>query len=87
VEVRTAAGAVLAVDARLALNGAPASVTLGRERPAPVVGWSGPWPVEERWWAAGEADRVVRFQFALADGRALLVALRDGRWTVEAHYD
>jgi hypothetical protein len=30
---------------------------------------------------------VVRFQFALADGRALLVALRDGRWTVEAHYD
>jgi protein ImuB len=87
VEVRTAAGVALAVDARLTLNGAPASVRIGREPPARVVGWAGPWPAEERWWAAAEADRAVRFQIGLADGRALLVALRDGRWTVEAHYD
>jgi protein ImuB len=86
-EVRTVAGAAVTVDARLALNGPPATVRLGREPPVEVTGWAGPWPVEERWWAPGEADRIVRFQLSLADGRALLMAVRDGRWSVEAFYD
>ena len=71
---------LLTVDARLALNGAPATVVLGREAPVEITGWAGPWPVEERWWAPDEATRLVRFQLALADGRALLVACGDGRW-------
>jgi protein ImuB len=87
VVVHTANGAPLAVDARLALNGPPATVAIGREPPVEVTGWAGPWPAEERWWAPAEADRTVRFQLALADGRAVLVALRAGRWGMEASYD
>jgi protein ImuB len=85
--VRTADGEVLTVDERLAMNGAPASAAIGREPPVAVSGWAGPWPVEERWWAPDEATRLVRFQVALADGRVLLAACADGRWTVEASYD
>jgi protein ImuB len=87
VAVRTADGESLLVDARLAMTGAPATVTFEREPPVPVTGWAGPWPAEERWWAPEDADRVVRLQLGLADGRALLVALRDGQWRMEANYD
>jgi protein ImuB len=52
-----------------------------------VVDWAGPWPVDERWWAPAEAYRAARFQLVLDDGRAVLVALAKGRWTVEALYD
>jgi protein ImuB len=87
VAVRTADGEPLSIDARLAMTGAPATVAFEREPPVPVTGWAGPWPVEERWWAPEDADRVVRLQLGLADGRALLVALRDGQWRMEANYD
>jgi protein ImuB len=52
-----------------------------------IIGWGGPWPVDERWWAPGEARRQALFQATLADGRAVLLALTAGRWTVEAIYD
>ena len=52
-----------------------------------MVSWAGPWPVDERWWAPDEAERRVRFQMLLADGRALLLALTDGHWYLEALYD
>ena len=87
VTVRTDDGAVLGVDSRLALNGTPASLAIGREPAVAVTGWAGPWPVEERWWAPKEAVSLARFQVALADGRALLVALGAGGWRVEACYD
>jgi protein ImuB len=63
-----------------------------------VIGWAGPWPVQERWWAPAEANLLVRLQLGLADGRALLVVQRcpveepagpeggDG-WQLEAVYD
>jgi protein ImuB len=69
------------------MNGTPASVRIGRERPVPVTGWAGPWPAQERWWAPAEAVELVRFQLGLADGRALLVAGNNGLWQVEAVYD
>jgi len=52
-----------------------------------IVNWAGPWPVDERWWAPEEASRRARFQVALGDGRALLLCLTDGDWSVEAIYD
>ncbi|GIJ37283.1 DNA polymerase [Micromonospora andamanensis] len=52
-----------------------------------IVGWVGPWPVDERWWAPAEARRRARFQVRLADGTALLLAVESGRWLVEAIYD
>jgi protein ImuB len=80
-------GAPVGVTARLAVTGVPARVAVGDTPPVEVVGWAGPWAVEERWWAPAEAQRCARFQFQLADGRALLVALSGGCWAVEAVYD
>ncbi|TBL23832.1 DNA polymerase Y family protein, partial [Verrucosispora sp. SN26_14.1] len=55
--------------------------------PVEIVGWAGPWPVDERWWDPVEACRRARFQVSLADGSALLLAVDAGRWLVEAVYD
>jgi protein ImuB len=82
-----AAGGSVAVSGRLAVSAPPARVAIDGADPVEVVGWAGPWPVDERWWAPAEARRCARFQLILADGRALLAALSRGRWTVEALYD
>ncbi len=87
VSLHSSEGGVLTMSARLTLNGEPARLTIGREPPVPVTGWTGPWPVEERWWAPAEAVSRARFQLSLADGRALLVALTADGWRIEAIYD
>ena len=99
VAVCTADGSSLRIDERLAMNGVPASVheqervsgAAGRAQrwaeAVAVTGWAGPWPVDERWWAPGEATVLTRLQLGLADGRALLVAGHDGTWWLEAVYD
>ncbi|WIN00740.1 DNA polymerase Y family protein [Actinoplanes oblitus] len=80
-------GLPVGVSARLELTGVPTTLTVDRSAPLPITGWAGPWPVDERWWAPEEARRRARFQMCLADGRALLLALAAGQWTVEAIYD
>ena len=81
------AGEPVGVSARLELTGDPAALIVERSGPMAISGWAGPWPVDERWWAAGEGRRRARFQVALADGRALLLSLAGGHWAVEAIYD
>jgi protein ImuB len=81
------AGTPVGVSARLELTGTPAALVVERGDPVEISGWAGPWPVDERWWAPGEGRRRARFQVALADGRALLLALAGGHWAVEAIYD
>nr|MDT0662075.1 DNA polymerase Y family protein [Micromonospora sp. DSM 115978] len=87
-------GEPVGVTARLAVSAAPARLIvnagqvdrsdgLGGE----IVGWAGPWPIDERWWAPGEARRRARFQVCLADGTALLLSLSNGAWAIEAIYD
>lgn len=75
------------VDARLRMSADPAVVWWpdGTSQTA-VTGWAGPWPVVQRWWS-GEPHRAVYLQATLADGRAVLLALRDGAWALEARYD
>jgi protein ImuB len=85
--VRDAGGAPVSVSARLAVSAPPAAIAIGTGQPVEIVGWVGPWPVEERWWAPGEARRRARFQVSLVDGSALLVFLTGGQWVVEAVYD
>ena len=82
VEVYDADGALVGVTARLELTGVPAR--LGTDA---IAGWAGPWPVDERWWAPAEASRRVRFQVRLADGRAYLLVLSAGAWTIQGVYD
>ncbi len=85
--VQDATGSPVGVSARLELTGSPAYLLVGTTAPVEITGWAGPWPVDERWWASGEARRRARFQIGLADGRALLLALAAGHWSVEAIYD
>jgi len=83
--VLDAAGEPVGVSARLELTGNPAVLLL--DGPVEIVGWAGPWPVDERWWAPGESRRRARFQIAVADGRAFLMSLAAGHWVIEAIYD
>jgi protein ImuB len=88
VQVCSGDGQQVQVSARLELSGEPASVRWHGTDAADVAvtGWAGPWPLVQRWWGPAPR-RQVYLQAALADGRALLLALDDGTWTVEASYD
>ncbi len=54
--------------------------------------WSGPWPVDERWWdstpgTAGQGGRTARAQVLLGSERALLLCYRQRRWYLEGSYE
>lgn len=85
-DVLDAAGATVTVTGRGALTAPPARLTQ-RGRASEVTCWAGPWVLDERWWDLGSAVRQARFQLVTADGVARLLALRDGRWWIEAVYD
>jgi protein ImuB len=82
-------GAPVGVTSRLVVTAAPAWLLVAPPSGpgARIVAWAGPWPVDERWWAPAEASRRVRFQVCLADGRAMLLTLAGGYWSVTARYD
>lgn len=90
IQVCDADGRKVEVDARLQVSGEPDVVWWppqdGVEREARVTGWAGPWPVVQRWWGDG-VGRQVYLQVTLDGGQALLLALRDGVWRLEALYD
>ncbi|MGI9123742.1 MAG: DNA polymerase Y family protein [Mycobacterium sp.] len=49
--------------------------------------WTGPWPVDERWWDDGDrAGRTARAQ-VLVSGTALLLCYRQRRWYLEGVYE
>jgi protein ImuB len=75
-------GAPVAVTGRGLVSAPPASMN-GVE----VVGWAGPWLVDERWWDPAAHRRRARFQLATADGHAYLAAVERGHWSIEATYD
>ena len=78
-------GRVVTVSGRCEVSAPPAELTVDGTVLA-VTGWTGPWPVLERWWDASAARRVVRFQVVTEDERAWLLLLDRGRWLVEACY-
>ncbi len=86
VTVFSASGDLLAVDARGALNGSPASMSSGRST-LHISAWNGPWTVDEQWWDAARASRTSRFQVVDTTGTAWLLALEHGHWWAEGRYD
>ena len=90
VRLLTADGADVVVDTRLQMPTEPAEVEpsgTGSATRSAVVGWAGPWPLDERWWEPGGGQRRVLLQVVLDDGRGLLLAQDAGVWHVEAVYD
>lgn len=55
--------------------------------PMPVVGWAGPWPIDELWWDEAGARHVARFQLVGGDGSAWLMVVEGSQWWSEARYD
>lgn len=80
-------GEPVGVTGRLAVTRPPATLTLPTGVPLAIIAWAGPWPVDELWWAGEAARRYVGFQVLLADGRAFLLHLMGGCWTVVSYYD
>jgi hypothetical protein len=75
----------IAVGGRGLLDGEPDRLSVDGGRWQEVVGWAGPWPVTERWWAARR--RRARLQLVTADGVARLLSSERGQWSVVALYD
>jgi protein ImuB len=73
------------VNARLQLSGEPSWVVIDGAT-VEIVGWAGPWPVEEHWWGERSA-RFIRLQALLADGRAVLLVLSQGQWSIRVDFD
>jgi hypothetical protein len=55
---------------------APEKLSLDGGSLLQVAAWSGPWPVDERWWA--KRRRWARMQVLLSTGRACLLVLHPG---------
>jgi protein ImuB len=86
-EVLDCEGCAVGVTARGLVTAPPAQVRVAGADWESVEAWAGPWPAEQRWWDSKSCSRRARFQLLLGGGAALLVALREGKWWVEAVYD
>jgi protein ImuB len=89
VQLRDAAGADVVVSGRGLLSAPPVDLVIegmGREA-IEIVGWAGPWMVDERWWDPTEHRRAARLQVQGATGVAWLVVREGGHWWLEATYD
>jgi len=89
IEVLDATGAPVWVSGRGTLSAEPSTVTFDASvrGGVSITGWAGPWPCDERWWDQLTHRRRARLQLALSDGRAMLVQIEQGSWSVEAVYD
>lgn len=86
VQLTTAAGAPIALNQRGVLIGDPVTLSAsGRSRP--VIGWAGPWPVDERFWDDARHRTAARFQVVAGDGSAWLLLLDEHGWWAEGRYD
>ncbi|GAY10102.1 DNA polymerase-like protein PA0670 [Pseudonocardia sp. N23] len=81
-----AAGAPVGLRAADLLDAVPARLDTSGGPSGAVVGWAGPWPVQQRWWVPG-AVSTARLQVVLDDGVAVLLVAARGRWWLAAVYD
>jgi protein ImuB len=88
--VVAADGRPVGVSSRGTLTGEPARFSTDGRSPdelRPVAAWTGPWPVEERWWDPAAVRRLARFQIVGVDGSAWLLTVENQQWWAEASYD
>ena len=85
-EVLDEHGRSVVVGGRGELSAPPAMLTVGTGSPQAIIGWAGPWPLDERWWDARRHRRLARFQVVTADGAAHLVVVERQQWRVVASY-
>lgn len=90
VDVLDAQGNPVRVTARGLFSADPAQLS-APGRSGRLSWWTGPWPVDERWWdtAAAGGGRTARAQVLLGGDRqeALLLCYRQRRWYIEGRYE
>lgn len=98
-EVLDESGNPVTLSERAMLSAAPFRIAVGATSSRRVLGWAGPWLVEERWWEPGEEQRRAWLQVVLAgesaerpderDGEplAVLLAHTGSRWQIVGLYD
>lgn len=82
-------GSPVGLTERNRLSGSPYRVAVDGGEARPVVGWAGPWPLDERWWAAVSDGPKARVQVVRDTGEALLLLYRaqqSPQWIVEGEY-
>jgi len=87
VEVVDADGRPVGVNGRVEVSAAPTRLSRPGRPPVAIAAWTGPWPVDERWWDPARHRRRARFQVVDATGIAHLLSVEAGRWWLEATYD
>lgn len=87
VEVVDDEGRPVGVTGRAEVTAPPARLRRRDRSVVALTGWTGPWPVEDRWWDPADRRRRARFQVVDAAGTAHLLAVEAGRWWLEATYD
>jgi len=87
VGVTDSTGEPVTVTGRGQPSGSPARLSMAAGASVAITAWTGPWPVNERWWDPVHACRKARFQLVTEDGGAWLAVVKDGRWLIEASYD
>jgi protein ImuB len=81
-EVFDKAGTPVGVSGRHVVTAVPHTVAVDGGAPQPVLGWAGPWPVDERWWATAagrEWATAAGREWATAAGRDRTGAVSTGR--------
>ena len=79
-------GRPVVVGGRGELSGSPATLTIGTAAAQAIIGWAGPWPLDERWWDESRHRRLARFQVVTADGAAHLAVVERQQWRILASY-
>ncbi|MBK6855206.1 MAG: DNA polymerase Y family protein [Microthrixaceae bacterium] len=87
VQVLDVHGHPVVVTGRAEVSSPPVRFSRRGQPARKVVGWCGPWPVEERWWDPTRHRRRARFQLVDDTGDAHLLAVESGQWWLEAIYD
>lgn len=85
-ELLDADGAPVLLTAPDLLSAPPRHVAVDGTARWEVRGWTGPWPLEQRWWSGDGLDGSW-VQLACEDGVALLLLTRGGGWWVAGVYD
>ncbi|WP_025347370.1 DNA polymerase Y family protein [Nocardia nova] len=87
VRLEAVAGQVVWVTERGVFTAEPAVLHWGN-RSWRIIGWAGPWLVDERWWGTGDSGETVRAQILLDEQeRALLLLGYEQVWHVEGLYE
>ncbi len=86
IDLLDSAGVAVVVGGRSSIPEPPVRLVLGDGTTLDITSWTGPWPTWEHWWDTERGRRCARLQVATDDGRAWLLMVEHGRWTVEATY-